>query len=149
MIDVGLELVWKLVWSSQYPTKTTGARAVLNLGRFTTTQQNSTPETGKAGSVNKFSGLNFTGGGRWGKRIAGWGKTWQQGKGAKMEIAQEAPFYTTHEVARILACSIWTVRRMVDDGDLKAMRIGRRSLRFDPADLMAYVKRQKTKGINQ
>ena len=54
--------------------------------------------------------------------------------------------HTTEEVAEILQCSIWTVRRMVDAGEIKALRIGKRSLRIDPADLADYISNQKTKG---
>ncbi len=63
-----------------------------------------------------------------------------------MEIEKAGRFYTTEEVADILHCSMWTVRRMVDDGELKAMRIGKRSLRIDPDDLNDYISNQKTKG---
>ena len=55
--------------------------------------------------------------------------------------------HTTEEVAEILQCSIWTVRRMVDAGEIKALRIGKRSLRIDPADLAEYINNQKTKGV--
>tara|TARA_Y100000588_G_scaffold351237_1_gene402897 strand:- start:774 stop:965 length:192 start_codon:yes stop_codon:yes gene_type:complete len=54
---------------------------------------------------------------------------------------------TTEDVAEKLACSIWTVRRMVDDQHLKAIRIGRRCLRFDPADVDEYI--QSNKNFNQ
>ena len=54
--------------------------------------------------------------------------------------------HTTESVAEILQCSVWTVRRMVDAGDIKAFRVGKRSLRIDPDDLNDYISNQKTKG---
>jgi len=50
-----------------------------------------------------------------------------------------------HEVARALHVSERTAWGLVKAGDLPAVRIGRRLL-FDPADLRAYIERQKTGG---
>lgn len=46
--------------------------------------------------------------------------------------------YTVKEVAQALKVSPITIYRMVDDGRLKAVRVGR-LLRFTPVDLKAFL----------
>jgi excisionase family DNA binding protein len=46
---------------------------------------------------------------------------------------------TLREVARRLACSEKSVRRLVDAGDLPVVRIGR-MVRVDPLDLARFVR---------
>jgi excisionase family DNA binding protein len=50
-----------------------------------------------------------------------------------------------HEPARALRVSERTAWGLARRGDLRAVRIGRRLL-FDPADLRAFIERQKTAG---
>ena len=52
---------------------------------------------------------------------------------------------TIREAAKALRISERTLWRIMQRGDLQTVRIGH-CLRFDPADLRAYVERQKTGG---
>jgi len=45
------------------------------------------------------------------------------------------PLLTTPEVAQILGCDEKTLRALVDDGKLRRVLIGKRIVRFDPADV--------------
>ena len=49
-------------------------------------------------------------------------------------------FYTVKELAALLVVKPITIYRMVDRGQLPAIRIGK-SLRFDPADIEAFLDR--------
>jgi len=55
---------------------------------------------------------------------------------------------TLQQVADRLQVSMSTVRRLVDAGDLKIVRIGR-NLRVRPDDLRAYIEANITKGDEQ
>lgn len=46
---------------------------------------------------------------------------------------------TLADVADFLAVSLSTVRRLVRDGNLPAVRVGQRSIRVRPEDLEAYL----------
>ena len=55
-------------------------------------------------------------------------------------------FYTLREVARILGVDVETIRKAVDDGDLKAMRVNaaaNSAWRIQDADFWAWVARKK------
>lgn len=52
------------------------------------------------------------------------------------------PFFTVEEVADQLRVSHMTVRRIITAGELPAYRFGR-SVRIDPADVDAYLERQR------
>ncbi|MCX5672238.1 MAG: helix-turn-helix domain-containing protein [Planctomycetota bacterium] len=60
-------------------------------------------------------------------------------------VRETALLLDLHEVARALRVSERTVWGLARRGDLRAVRIGRRLL-FDPADLRAFIERQKTAG---
>lgn len=49
---------------------------------------------------------------------------------------------TTDEVARRLGIHVETVRLLVGRGELPAVRVGR-IFRFDPADVRAYIEKNK------
>ena len=49
-------------------------------------------------------------------------------------------FYTVKELAALLAVKPITIYRMVERGQLPAIRIGK-SLRFDPADIETFLDR--------
>ncbi|QOV90572.1 helix-turn-helix domain-containing protein [Humisphaera borealis] len=51
---------------------------------------------------------------------------------------------SSREAATFLAISPRTLWTIVDRGELAAVKIGR-SVRFDPADLIAFVERAKTR----
>lgn len=55
---------------------------------------------------------------------------------------------TLDQVAAKLQVSMSTVRRLLDRGELKAVRIGR-SLRVRPADLAAYIEANAEGGQNE
>lgn len=48
---------------------------------------------------------------------------------------QPQPLLTTEDAARILACSVFTIRRWVKEGKLKGTRLPGGQLRFRRADL--------------
>ena len=54
--------------------------------------------------------------------------------------------YTVKEVAQALKVSSITIYRMVGDGRLKAVRIGR-ALRFTPVDLKAFLGEERYKDL--
>jgi excisionase family DNA binding protein len=54
--------------------------------------------------------------------------------------------YTVKEVAQALKVSPITIYRMVDDGRLKAVRVGR-LLRFTPVDLKAFLGEERYKEL--
>ena len=54
--------------------------------------------------------------------------------------------YTVKEVAQALKVSPITIYRMVGDGRLKAVRIGK-ALRFTPADLKAFLGEERYKEL--
>jgi len=60
-------------------------------------------------------------------------------------VRETAMLLDLHEVARALRVSERTAWGLARRGDLPAVRIGRRLL-FDPADLRAFIERQKTAG---
>jgi excisionase family DNA binding protein len=60
-------------------------------------------------------------------------------------LRETALLLDLHEVARALRVSERTAWGLARRGDLPAVRIGRRLL-FDPADLRAFIERQKTTG---
>lgn len=68
-----------------------------------------------------------------------------QGSTTAGGVRETALLLDLHEVARALHVSERTAWGLVKAGDLPAVRIGRRLL-FDPADLRAYIERQKTGG---
>jgi excisionase family DNA binding protein len=59
-------------------------------------------------------------------------------------------FYTVKTLAEKLAIKPLTIYRMIADGKLPAMKIGR-SIRFDPADIDAFLQtiRIKPEGLNE
>ena len=46
-----------------------------------------------------------------------------------------SPLLTTEQVAELLSVDAKTVRTLADNGDMRVVRIGKRCLRFDPADV--------------
>lgn len=50
------------------------------------------------------------------------------------------------DVAELLRVSERTVRSMVRRGDLPCVRIGRGSVRFDPADIRAFIEKRRQAG---
>ena len=50
---------------------------------------------------------------------------------------------TTEAVAERLSVDPKTVRALVDDGALRAVRIGKRCIRFDPQDVEAFIEGAK------
>jgi excisionase family DNA binding protein len=54
--------------------------------------------------------------------------------------------YTVKEVAQALKVSPITIYRMVSDGRLKAVRIGK-ALRFTPADIKAFLGEERYKEL--
>jgi len=54
--------------------------------------------------------------------------------------------YTVKEIAQALKVSPVTIYRMVGDGRLKAVRIGK-ALRFTPADLKAFLGEERYKEL--
>jgi excisionase family DNA binding protein len=51
-----------------------------------------------------------------------------------------------HGAARALSATPWAVRSLIWDGKIPFLKIGRRFL-VDPADLRAYIAREKTGGV--
>lgn len=58
----------------------------------------------------------------------------------------EAKLLTVKEVCDRLAISDATLYRLINKGEIPTVKIGR-SLRFDPADVAAYIERCKGSGI--
>ncbi len=50
-------------------------------------------------------------------------------------------FYTVEDVARILQISVSTVRKLINDGDLRSIRIGKQ-IRVPESALNEYIERQ-------
>lgn len=46
-----------------------------------------------------------------------------------------------YDAARRLGCSVWTVRRLIYDGDLTGYKIGYRMMRVDETELNALIDR--------
>ena len=59
------------------------------------------------------------------------------------ESKQAVQLLKTKDVARRLSCSAWQVKQLVEAGELRSLRIGVRSIRFEPADLEQYIKHKK------
>lgn len=56
--------------------------------------------------------------------------------------ADTPAFFTVNELAARFSVTPITIRRLADSGELPAVRFGR-VLRFDPADVDAYLARQR------
>lgn len=54
-----------------------------------------------------------------------------------------APLLTSREAAAILSVSARTLWTLTNEGDRPSVRVGH-SVRYDPADLRAWIERQKT-----
>jgi excisionase family DNA binding protein len=52
-----------------------------------------------------------------------------------------APLLTAAEVAELLKVPLKSVYRLVDEGDLPAVRVGPRRLRFDPEVIEELIRR--------
>jgi excisionase family DNA binding protein len=64
-----------------------------------------------------------------------------------MEAHEQGPaalLMTAPEVAKALAVSESTLARLVAAGRIPVIPVGKRGIRFDPADLRAFVAREKT-----
>ena len=46
---------------------------------------------------------------------------------------------TTSDVASVLNCSVRTVQRLIEDGDLTPVQLGERAVRVAPAELKRFV----------
>jgi excisionase family DNA binding protein len=58
------------------------------------------------------------------------------------DVAALAPLLSINEVARLLGISRATVYELMRDGALVPIRVGERA-RFEPADIRAYLDRQR------
>jgi len=54
-------------------------------------------------------------------------------------ITHEHEYYTVREAADVLRVSVPTVRRWIRSGQLKAYRVGKRSIRISSSDLVSMV----------
>lgn len=57
---------------------------------------------------------------------------------------QDQEFYTTEELARVLKLNIATIYRSIQDGRLKAYKIGK-EYRIDKVEFQAFLKKVSTK----
>ena len=48
---------------------------------------------------------------------------------------------TRQEVAARLGVTKWVVKALVDKGELKSLRLGHKTIRFDERDVDAYIRR--------
>ncbi|MBI4769223.1 MAG: helix-turn-helix domain-containing protein [Chloroflexi bacterium] len=55
----------------------------------------------------------------------------------------DEPLWTVRDVAKFLQLKPETVRAMVRRGELKALRVGRRALRFKRAEVRGWAERQQ------
>lgn len=55
----------------------------------------------------------------------------------------QKPLFTLHDVASLLACSVRTIRRSIDERKIKAVRIRHRWM-ICREDLEAYIAKQPT-----
>ena len=53
------------------------------------------------------------------------------------------------DVAKQVGLTVRTVRKYVDRGELRAIRFGRRVVRFDPADVQAWITKNSTQEVPQ
>ena len=58
--------------------------------------------------------------------------------------AQVAPLLTPEQVAQMLGRHPKTVLNLVARGELRAIKLGARTVRFDPADVADYVDAHRT-----
>jgi excisionase family DNA binding protein len=56
----------------------------------------------------------------------------------------ELQLLTAEDVARLLGKHPRTILVMAGTGELAAIRLGHRTVRFDPADVQAYIDRHRT-----
>lgn len=57
-------------------------------------------------------------------------------------LRETAIFQSVQDVAAFMGCHEQTVRKLIKTGQIPAIRVGAR-LKIDPADLFAFVKRQR------
>lgn len=60
----------------------------------------------------------------------------------------ESPLLRVHEAAKLLKVSKWTVYRWIEEGRLRATKIGRGSLRIFRASLSALIDENRTDSPN-
>lgn len=58
------------------------------------------------------------------------------------------PFYTTHEIAKLLKISEATIRSWIHEGELRAVRFGR-EFRVAAKDLEAFVNAHATRPVQK
>jgi len=61
-------------------------------------------------------------------------------------VIPEPLLFDIHGAARALSATPWAVRSLLWDGKIPFVKIGRRFL-VDPADLRAYIAREKSGGV--
>lgn len=61
-----------------------------------------------------------------------------------MNQAEPERFFDYPGLSKFMGVSKRTIRNWVDDGRLRATHLGPKSVRFDPADVRAFIAKAKT-----
>lgn len=59
----------------------------------------------------------------------------------------DALLLTRADAAKVLGVSMSTLRRLTDAGDIEALRVSKRLVRYSPDALQAYVRRQTNPAV--